>query len=44
MALWALLVAALAFVGLAVVVGPGKAIYWAEEGTGIPSFPAGASG
>ena len=29
MALWALLVAALAFVGLAVVVGPDKAIYWA---------------
>jgi magnesium-transporting ATPase (P-type) len=28
-ALWALLVTALAFVGLAVVVGPGKAIYWA---------------
>ena len=27
-ALWALLVAALAFVGLAVVVGPDKAIYW----------------
>ena len=28
-ALWALLMAALAFVGLAVVVGPDKAIYWA---------------
>ena len=30
-ALWALLVAALAFVGLAIVVGPGKAIYWAAN-------------
>ena len=28
-ALWALLVVTLAFMGLAVVLGPGKAIYWA---------------